>query len=151
MVKECVICQKENSAYKCPACKSHYCSLICCKTHKETCIPVAKVTTIPIVTEELKPIVGFKGDNEKQFPTLTEQQKINIFKSPELLSLIKSKRLRADLQCIDTSKDRQEALGKMRRSNPEFEGFVNSLMVEINKQVPPSTNLITAANSSSNV
>jgi hypothetical protein len=123
--------------------------LICCKTHKETCVPAAKSTTKVIVTEELKPVVGFKGDNEKQYPTLTEEQKVNIFKSPELLSLLKSKRLRDDLLFIDSSDNRQETLGKMRRSNPEFESFVNNLMVEINKQLPPPTSSGDTSSSSS--
>ena len=33
----CSICQDAAGRYKCPRCRLPYCSVICCKTHKETC------------------------------------------------------------------------------------------------------------------
>ena len=35
--KICIICQSENSKYKCPKCHSFYCSVSCFKDHKNNC------------------------------------------------------------------------------------------------------------------
>ncbi|CAI5483975.1 unnamed protein product [Closterium sp. Yama58-4] len=32
----CVVCQSQAAKYKCPTCLSPYCSVACCRTHKET-------------------------------------------------------------------------------------------------------------------
>ncbi|XP_008547006.1 zinc finger HIT domain-containing protein 3 [Microplitis demolitor] len=46
-MKDCCVCQKKNSAYKCPTCKQFYCSATCCKSHKSVGCepPPAKVPT----------------------------------------------------------------------------------------------------------
>ncbi|GAB1861323.1 Zinc finger HIT domain-containing protein 3 [Camponotus japonicus] len=38
--KKCCICGKEDAPYKCPICKTSYCSVTCCKEHKsQACEP----------------------------------------------------------------------------------------------------------------
>uniref|UniRef100_A0A2C9M112 HIT-type domain-containing protein n=1 Tax=Biomphalaria glabrata TaxID=6526 RepID=A0A2C9M112_BIOGL len=36
-MSNCVVCSIETKKYKCPQCYERYCSLACCKTHKELC------------------------------------------------------------------------------------------------------------------
>ncbi|CAD6206032.1 GSCOCG00010002001-RA-CDS [Cotesia congregata] len=48
-MKDCCVCQENNSIYKCPICVQFYCSVTCCKSHKEAgCeVPLAKVSAEP--------------------------------------------------------------------------------------------------------
>ncbi|KAK2581756.1 hypothetical protein KPH14_002235 [Odynerus spinipes] len=40
MKKNCIICNHDGAAYKCPTCRSPYCSTTCCKEHKKiACSP----------------------------------------------------------------------------------------------------------------
>ncbi|CAI7787170.1 unnamed protein product [Closterium sp. NIES-54] len=34
--QQCVVCQSQTAKYKCPTCLSPYCSVACCRKHKET-------------------------------------------------------------------------------------------------------------------
>lgn len=59
---------------------------------------------------------------------LQPEEKKGIRKSKEIMSLLKSKRLRDDITCVDSSKDRSAALKAMRTKNPEFNHFVELLL-----------------------
>ncbi|XP_077337227.1 zinc finger HIT domain-containing protein 3 isoform X1 [Lithobates pipiens] len=39
MEASCCVCKGKSVKYRCPRCRVRYCSLTCCKTHKETCVP----------------------------------------------------------------------------------------------------------------
>lgn len=48
MSKECCVCQAPGAKYKCPTCRSLYCTAACCKVHKETpCAPQQPATAPP--------------------------------------------------------------------------------------------------------
>lgn len=66
---------------------------------------------------------------------LQPNEKAGLIQSTELRSLLKSKRLRDDISCIDSSKDRQAALKAMRAKNPEFGAFVDVLLDSIKLQL----------------
>jgi hypothetical protein len=36
MAQLCAVCEATEAKYKCPTCRAPYCSLVCCKKHKET-------------------------------------------------------------------------------------------------------------------
>ncbi|XP_034941703.1 zinc finger HIT domain-containing protein 3 [Chelonus insularis] len=58
-MKTCCICKEVNSNYKCPTCKEPYCSLVCCKLHKE----------IGCVIHVQEPVEQPKEKPECNFPT----------------------------------------------------------------------------------
>ncbi|XP_069615899.1 zinc finger HIT domain-containing protein 3 [Ranitomeya imitator] len=39
MADPCSVCSVEAAKYRCPHCRLRYCSLDCCRTHKEGCVP----------------------------------------------------------------------------------------------------------------
>lgn len=59
---------------------------------------------------------------------LDEAHKDKMKSSKHLRSLLRSKRLRADIVNIDTSSDRQETLKALRSKNKEFEAFIDVLL-----------------------
>lgn len=40
MGTKCLVCDENESKYKCPKCSIPYCSLVCYKKHKEECVPI---------------------------------------------------------------------------------------------------------------
>ncbi|XP_053970517.1 zinc finger HIT domain-containing protein 3 [Hylaeus volcanicus] len=66
MEKVCCVCKRTECSYKCPVCREPYCSIACCKVHKESnCEPpkpqqseATKVNTIKyeFPTEDTVPI-----------------------------------------------------------------------------------------------
>lgn len=53
--KNCIICSKEKSSYKCPKCNVFYCSVACCTTHKTCCgqieLPISdKIDILPNIS-----------------------------------------------------------------------------------------------------
>jgi len=43
----CVVCGSDDGKYKCPKCREPYCSVKCCREHKEKCPALAAVATNP--------------------------------------------------------------------------------------------------------
>lgn len=137
--KECSVCQKAGCSYKCPKCFSPYCSAGCWSTHKTTC-PALQTDELAKPSDDStkkKPEDKSAKDEKKIAQTdiviLQPGEKAGLIRSTELRSLLKSKRLRDDISCIDSSKDRQAALKAMRAKNPEFGAFVDILLDSVNK------------------
>lgn len=41
-LKGCCVCAEQAPKYRCPGCRLRYCSVPCCKKHKEECVPKSK-------------------------------------------------------------------------------------------------------------
>lgn len=63
---------------------------------------------------------------------LHEDMKKKLYSSKELVSRLKSKRLRKDIVAIDSSQDRSNALKNIRQNNKEFDLFLTSIVDIIN-------------------
>ena len=78
MAQLCAICETAEAKYKCPTCRAPYCSLVCCKKHKETpCEPVSASETpqeslllLPESAPSAFPALSEDKENEK----LTDEQ-----------------------------------------------------------------------------
>ena len=144
--KTCLVCQKVNSSYKCPKCLSPYCCSGCWATHKESCPALqtvaAKTDEEDTTNNEIK-VTNNTDNNNSSSPNnkiemqkevadniaiLLPAQREALQKSAALQKLLKSKRLRDDISCIDLSSDRQKTLKSMRTKNPEFNAFVETLL-----------------------
>lgn len=146
--KECNVCQKINSSYKCPKCLVPYCSLGCWGVHKQACSGAVQTTSTHGTTlsqeedaAEKAEIVtvgtGSRNNGESRVEDddellLRPEQKERLRSSEKLKSLLKSKRLRDDISCIDSAADRQAALKAMLAKNAEFDVFVDTLLTTLN-------------------
>jgi hypothetical protein len=134
--KECVVCQKVNSSYKCPKCLSPYCCSGCWATHKQSCAAQLVANAVDSVAVDiLAPVAPVESmrtiSKDQKAAILLPEQREGLRKSKELRSLLKSKRLRDDITCIDSSADRQATLKAMRTKNPEFNQFVDLLLKSV--------------------
>ena len=147
-----MVCEKENANYRCPLCRERYCSVVCCSSHKLSCVTLEKqrkeqelkqltdgddVVNGEREKEERKAgkeVIEREGEEVKKCPKSSlderilsdlEKQKLRV--SELVKSQLRSKRLVSDLMKIDSAEDRQEEL-KRARTNPEFEQFVNTLL-----------------------
>ncbi len=160
--KDCIVCGKSSSAYKCPRCFMFYCSKDCCSTHKSTCsndhseetCRAPSVTNTAMtehinsaleLTDDTIPSVDLKEhvrillsnheikdkEMEQTDPDfmlnlredvflLSDEDKERLRSNNKLQSLLKSKRLRKDLEIVDTANDRRTALRTLRSKNKEF-------------------------------
>ena len=126
----CAVCAVENAAYKCPKCEARYCSVKCCKEHKiSSCLTAATPQLIEKdvgVTEDVKK--EEEVDIDSRFKLLTEDSKRRLEENPRVQTVLKSKRLRQDLEKIDSGGQDRQRLLRLARSSPEFEQFVTLLL-----------------------
>jgi len=117
--KECVVCSKKESAYKCPSCRCFYCSLKCSKIHKEECVPIVKENNSD----------DAQGTSILQIELLSDEQKKALSNDTEIQRVIKSTRLQDILIAINscTTDESRQSLLKKERSKPDFDEFINLL------------------------
>ena len=123
----CVICSKEKCTYKCPKCRVSYCSVICCSEHKQSCGAASLHFPSPAHS------VQVPTPTDIEVLLLKPETKAAVLNSHWLKDMLKSKRLREDILAIDSapSTSRQSLLKKLRATNPEFEGFVDTLLKDV--------------------
>jgi hypothetical protein len=128
---ECVVCRTETNKYKCPKCRKFYCSVACCKVHKESC--EEGDTSQPAKDSD-------REDDEHQAATptplsgvdvLTSKQIDKLKSDPYMKRILGSKRLQEHIRAIDSAEDRAGALQKRRKLNREFHDFVQKMMVTV--------------------
>ena len=124
------MCSVETNRYKCPKCRKLYCSVACCKVHKESCKEGGNGQSARDADGEdehqaaaLKPLGGVE--------ILTTYQIDKLKKDPYIRGMLGSKRLQEHIRAIDSAEDRAEALRKRRKSNKEFHDFVQKMMVVV--------------------
>lgn len=145
-LKECVVCEKEKSAYKCPSCRSFYCSSKCCSIHKSICIEAKrsledgseeksseKRVKLSLTTNEQSTANMNDDDFSTQFALLTSERLSLLEKSKVIREKLKSTKLQKHILEIDTEKgeNRSRALRKLRANNPEFASFVDLMLQEL--------------------
>eukprot|EP01039_Chlorochromonas_danica_P000832 gene832-905_t len=138
--KQCVICHKDNSAYKCPKCRAFYCSKDCCSQHKEVCTDQPSTSFISTTltggledhpSSSKLPALSKRTSSttkEEYIEPLTEEQKQRLRSSSQLINLLKSKRLRDHITMIDSHPSKQQTIRKMRENNRDFEEVMNLIL-----------------------
>lgn len=99
----CIVCAKENPAYRCPSCMERYCSVSCSKEHKITCSPPEKAP------ESVTKAETTKSDSEQP-----EEQLIydKIANDPEIKNLLRSTALQEHLQLVASILQNPEVSGE---------------------------------------
>ncbi|KAI3506896.1 hypothetical protein L1887_21521 [Cichorium endivia] len=131
--KECKVCEKAESKYKCPACLIPYCSLICFKKHKET--PCAKSvpapendtsTAIPPIDVDTPCYVDVGDD------VLPQSQLECIASCIEIRDALKNEELQKLIRNIDSSTDARTELDKAMEQDV-FRLFTEKILSMVNR------------------
>ncbi|BES95792.1 unnamed protein product [Nesidiocoris tenuis] len=134
-VVECVVCLKnENIRYKCPACRSPYCSVACCKEHKLNCSsssstvdernPDSNISTEETTNRRSK----YNYETEDTVPI----EKLELLRhSEKLKDLLGNPHLRRMMGAIDSSEDAAKLIGDAMRE-PIFTEMVDECLQVIN-------------------
>jgi len=159
--KFCSVCNEENSKYKCPKCRSFYCSVGCCKKHKENCIGVilnkndtnhmkSQYVGKALPQEEVREKIEHRKilaststeDTQEEEWRLTPGTISRLETNDWLREEIKSDGgLRQILVDIDTSNDRFAALETAKLNYPNFSKFIDKMLLSCgmlieNTQIP---------------
>lgn len=132
----CCICLGP-SKYRCPKCPERYCSVKCCKEHKQIHVEAVASTNLDAkgadpanATSEEDSHVKTQAvsSSEDTKTLLSDKQKGRLTSSSYIKDMLKSERLRKHIESIDQSHDRGRALKKLRSNNKEFNEFVSKMV-----------------------
>ena len=129
-MKECTVCHKVGAPYKCSKCRDPYCSVSCCKTHKDSCIAIVIEANKPTKEEKSNeiPRIGSKLVTSDSAVLLNSDQLAALDKNGDIQSLIRSTRLTSHIMQVDSASDRQGTLKRMRQNVPEFDEFIGKVL-----------------------
>ncbi|XP_062341364.1 zinc finger HIT domain-containing protein 3 isoform X2 [Osmerus eperlanus] len=124
----CNVCSDKTPKYRCPACKIRYCSLVCYKKHKDTCLPSKPPVQEPTPdlqrssnNEQPWTVEDLLADDEKTDKVPLERLKL-LGKSEELKDLLRNPHLRQLIQEIDAADSKGDAM-KAAMQEPLFVEF----------------------------
>ncbi|XP_077151581.1 zinc finger HIT domain-containing protein 3 isoform X2 [Ranitomeya variabilis] len=106
MADPCCVCSVETAKYRCPHCRLRYCSLDCCRRHKEGCVPKEASRSSVAGVPDLLLTRGL---------------------SEELNSLLLNVHLRQLLVTLDQTENKDEAL-KQYMQEPLFVEFADKCL-----------------------
>ncbi|KAF7988983.1 hypothetical protein HCN44_007293 [Aphidius gifuensis] len=131
-MKICSVCETNNALYKCPACKTPYCSIECCKNHKlnkcETSIADDKNNNS---TDE-----SLEKKFEYNFPTedTVPLDKLELLRSnDDVKQCLANPHVRDIIKEILTSPDQMTAIGNAIRE-PIFDELVGACLRLVEKK-----------------
>jgi hypothetical protein len=139
-ITPCSVCDVSDGRYKCPQCRLAYCSVGCCKTHKQSCgqkqtdteteTAVADSSSAKAHVSALIPPSTATIDvfDSNDLAIITDLQKKQLSDCKEIRDILKSKRLRDKISEIDCSGNTRRTALKNARSNPEFEEFLDLML-----------------------
>jgi zinc finger HIT domain-containing protein 3 len=132
---ECVVCKKAEASYKCSKCRAPYCSVVCCKAHKEECS--SELSTPPVNSLSSNTKIGVINEVE----LLSSEQLEALDRDQELQTLLRSERLAKHILQIDEATNRQGALKRLRATVPEFHSFCGTVLNVIEATRPKESKI----------
>ncbi|XP_023027678.1 zinc finger HIT domain-containing protein 3 [Leptinotarsa decemlineata] len=135
MNKTCDICQ-EPGTYKCPTCLIFYCSVKCCKQHRQTSCAVAIYKN----TSQKDGEVSNATKKRKIDPPVSfDTKKLKSLKTDEELNkLLTNSHLRSLLITVDGSENADEIMQKAMQE-PIFVEFADACLKAVNQNFDKST------------
>ena len=126
--KICIICNKENSNYKCPKCKEFYCCIECFKKHKENCNNNNNNKNIILNEDENnyknKPL----NLDEDEDVILTEDELNKLKNNKKIMNMVKNKNLKKIIKEIDNAKFKKKTLEKIQKKDKNFLNFTLEIL-----------------------
>ncbi|CEG37721.1 Predicted MYND Zn-finger protein/hormone receptor interactor [Plasmopara halstedii] len=133
MAHQCEVCKTAEAKYKCPTCRSPYCSLVCYKKHKETpCEP----EPVPDKHQEMlqsTPASAAIDVDEEDAEKLTEEQLSVLKTSESVRKMLANPSITMALKQIECSQDMMKTLEKALL-DPTFATFMYQALDEV---IPP--------------
>ncbi|XP_044134628.1 zinc finger HIT domain-containing protein 3 [Bufo gargarizans] len=125
MVRPCCTCSAESARYRCPRCRLQYCSVGCCKKHKETCLPKEEKeahssSSFPDVMSTRGDLLGENDESD----AISLQKLLLLGKSEELKGLLLNTHLRQLLVTLDQTEGKGQEL-KTYMQEPLFVEFAD--------------------------
>ncbi|XP_056141181.1 zinc finger HIT domain-containing protein 3 [Lampris incognitus] len=109
----CSVCSEKTPKYKCPACRTRYCSLVCYKKHKDTCAPV-KEPAPPCVEETASSTEPWNTedllDEDDCVDTVSSQRLQLLGESEGLRELLRNPHLRQLIRAIESADSKEDAM-----------------------------------------
>ncbi|XP_059482939.1 zinc finger HIT domain-containing protein 3 [Neocloeon triangulifer] len=125
LTNKCSICEGEAAKYKCPTCRAPYCSVVCCKKHKE-----GNSCQLPVENKEIKADAAHSALNTYSHFTedTVQPDKLELLgKSPTLRDLLQNPHLQRILQHLDSDRQPKSAMEDAMQE-PIFLEFANVCM-----------------------
>ncbi|KAI8893524.1 hypothetical protein BC833DRAFT_608102 [Globomyces pollinis-pini] len=126
----CVVCELQESKYKCPKCLAKYCSVICYRIHKQS------PCSLPKEKEQLSPSDDLPEKKELDIPEyyqLNEKHYDALKANPGLKELLKNPNLQELVRKVDHSHTPELELDNFQH-NPQFLEFTNLILDIIEQQ-----------------
>ncbi|XP_028840398.1 zinc finger HIT domain-containing protein 3 [Denticeps clupeoides] len=130
----CAVCDQQAPKYRCPACQVRYCSVGCCKKHKEECKPQARPATAA-APEGRQPCAGaeeplavhdlLNEDDQTDAVPLPSLKQLG--ESEALRDLLLNPHLRRLLAAVDGAQNKAEAM-KTAMQEPLFVEFADQCL-----------------------
>ena len=125
--KKCIICNIDNSNYKCPKCKNYYCSINCFKEHKEKCITIEGNDNQNNENENLNHDKPLNLDEEEDI--ILEKKDLDKLKgNQKIINMLKNKSLRKIIREIDGAKYKKRTLERVMKNDKNFKEFIQDIL-----------------------
>ncbi|XP_072302731.1 zinc finger HIT domain-containing protein 3 [Eucyclogobius newberryi] len=135
----CRVCTEQTPNYRCPTCKIRYCSLVCYKKHKETCLPANSPPALTIY--ENKPTISTDQWNvddllhEDDIIDKVPLDRLQLLgQSKKLQDLLFNPHLRQLLRSIDNVESKDHAM-KAAMQEPLFVEFSDCCLKIVDQDV----------------
>ncbi|CAH1963217.1 unnamed protein product [Acanthoscelides obtectus] len=130
MNKTCEVCQKEGR-YKCPTCLIFYCSVTCCRKHRENKCEVLKSD---LKEDDKNELIVKKRKLESTETDTVLKEKLELIKTSEdVKKLLANGHLRNLLVTIDKSENAEEVMQKAMQE-PIFLEFADACLKVVEPQ-----------------
>ena len=143
-MKQCEVCKDKESRYKCPKCRTPYCSVACFKQHKDSPSCVAEASKLQqaqeadkLLKDKTAALYEEDKDNIDEGYRIQPDQLDRMLESEILQERLRDPRIREIVQLIDSAEDREKALDGAVENNKDFALFVEQLANVINPEGAP--------------
>ncbi|XP_053562812.1 zinc finger HIT domain-containing protein 3 isoform X2 [Bombina bombina] len=125
----CCVCSSESPKYKCPGCRAKYCSVSCCKKHKDECSVKTQNCTVGGILPTFREVKHQPEEAEliaeDDESDRISQQKLKLLgESKELKDLLLNPHLRQLLMNLDNSDEKESSVKKCMQE-PLFVEFAD--------------------------
>ncbi|RVE63572.1 hypothetical protein OJAV_G00137640 [Oryzias javanicus] len=143
----CSVCKEETQKYKCPVCRTRYCSLDCYKKHKDICLPAKQPIPASSDSKEVASTVSaepwsvedlLNGDNILDKVPLQKLQLLG--QAKELRDLLCNPHLRRLLRSVDCAENKDEAM-RAAMQEPLFTEFSDQCLKIVENQPEDQTEI----------
>jgi len=142
----CCICSIDNPPYKCPSCRIKYCSVKCCKAHKEsgTCEKTMAPPATPKIAESSRQTSGvgriYREHLHPTEDTVSRKCMIKLVRGDALKKMqtfLQSEKIRSYIKILDNSQDPEPEIEAMMK-DIEFNEFSSFALDVISEPEDPT-------------